>query len=114
MILSCGVNDLSQYGKSANTLTDLVCHKLDNVCRRHHNTNFIFKSITHSCDKALLNREIDTFNHYMYELSRRVPNLSFLDSHEMIKSINPDIVWERSERSDNGIHLCFNSSTYGE
>ena len=108
VILSCGVNDLSRYGKSANTLADLVCHKLDNGCRKHINTNFIFNSITHSRDKAWLNREIDTFNHHMYELSRRVPNLSFFDSHQMIKSVNPDIVWERSERSDNGIHLCFN------
>ena len=107
VILSSGVNDLSRYGKTANVLADLVCRKLEACCRKYSDTKFVFNSITHTKGKDWLNREIKIFNDYMYDLSRRLPNLSFFDSHRMIMDNNPDIVWDRSERG-NGVHLCYN------
>lgn len=107
VIMSCGVNDLSRYGKTANSLADLVCRRLEESCNEHRKTNFVFNSLVYSKDKEWLNREIDVFNEYMFELSMRIPNLSFYDSHGMILNAKPRFVWDRSVRG-NGIHLCFN------
>ena len=104
VIISSGINDLSRYGKSANTLADMVCRKLENCCNKYPNTNFVFNSITHVKQQNWLNREIVDFNNYMFELSQRVRNLSFFDSHELIMCMRPEIVWERG----NGVHLCYN------
>ena len=35
VIMSCGVNDLSRYGKTANSLADMVCRRLEESCERH-------------------------------------------------------------------------------
>ena len=64
-----------------NVLADLVCRKLEACCRKYSDTNFVFNSITHTKGKDWLNREIKIFNDYMYDLSRRLPNLSFFSIH---------------------------------
>ena len=104
VIFSCGINDLSRYGKTAHTLMDLVCHRLKQCCQKYPNTNFIFNSITHARDRAWLNNEINNFNNYIYNLSKSISNLSFYDSHEMIVNERLNTVWERN---GNGIHLCY-------
>ena len=105
VIISCGVNDLARYGKTAHSLADLTCNRLAKCCRDNPNTNFIFNSITLTKNNGWLNKEIDQFNMIMYDLSRNVPNLVFFDSHALILNMvenEPSApVWSRID--SNGI-----------
>lgn len=105
VIISCGINDLARYHKTANSLADLVCSRLAKCCEDNPDTNFIFNCLTLTRRNRWLNKEIDEFNVYMYNLSRDVPNLSFFDSHALIKREDPFRVWEQSDY--NGIKLVF-------
>ena len=85
VIISAGVNDLSCYGLTARTLADIVCNRLRHTCRKHPGTKFMFNSVLNVHNKHdWLNKEIDTFNGFMYELSLSVPNLAFFDSHAIL------------------------------
>ena len=106
VILSSGINDLSRYGKTAHTLADLVCPKLEKCCKKFSKTNFIFNSITHVKNNNWLNDEVNIFNDFMFELSQKVRNLTYFDSHGLIMNMKPVYVWDRSERG-NGVHLCY-------
>ena len=106
VILSCGINDLSRYGKTAHSLIDNIRHKLESCCKKYRKTNFIFNSVTHVKDRTWLNREISVFNDYIYNLSKHIPNLSFYDSHAMIMNERYQFEFVY-ERNGNGIHLCF-------
>lgn len=82
VIISAGVNDLSCYGHTARTLADMVCTRLRQVCQKHTRTKFIFNSILNvHTDLEWLNREINMFNRFIYELSLSIPNLAFFDAH---------------------------------
>ena len=100
VVFSCGINDLARYGKTANSLADSFCPRLIDCCQKYKNTNFVFSSLTLTRDKWL-NDEINRFNWIMVDLARDIPNLSFFNSHGLIKLINPDIVWERDDRHGN-------------
>ena len=85
VIISAGVNDMSCYGLTARTLADMVCERLRRTCRNHPGTKFMFNSVLNVHNKYdWLNREIDQFNGFMYELSLSVPNLAFFDSHAIL------------------------------
>ena len=102
--MSCGINDLARYGKTASTLADITFSRLAKCCRDNPNTNFIFNSILLTKNSDWLNREIDQFNVYVYDLSKSIPNLTFFDSHALIKDYSErgsGPVWSRSDR--NGI-----------
>ena len=83
VVISCGINDMSRYGKTSHVLADMILTRLSDCCARHPDTVFIFNSVLHT-KHAWLNNEVDTLNRYMFELSMRVPNLRFFDSHEAI------------------------------
>ena len=76
VIISCGINDLSCYNHSSDSLADLVCTKLADCCKRARGTTFIFNSLLHTRHKWL-NEEVDHFNKIMFELSCKVENLIF-------------------------------------
>ena len=107
VIFSCGINDLSRHGLSANSLADLVCQRLAKCCRDNSTTNFVFNSILLSRQYPWLNREIDQFNHYMYELACDIPNLFYFDSHNLLRLSNiQKRVWLSS---GNGIHITLDA-----
>ncbi len=102
--ISCGINDLGRYGKTAGVLADAVCPDLVRCCRKYSKTNFIFTSLTLTRDKNWLNTEVKRFNDIMFYLARDIPNLFYFDSHGLICNfVHPDFVWDRNDR--NGIHL---------
>ena len=104
VLISCGINDLARYGKTARSLADVVCNRLAKCCRDNHGTNFIFNSITLTKNNDWLNKEIEQFNDFMYDLSVSIPNLTFFDSHALIRNYSKydgGPVWSRSDR--NGI-----------
>ena len=107
VVLACGVNDLSRYGKRAHVLADLVTKRLSACLLKHHSTHFVFMSILDT-NRDWLNREIWEFNRIMFQLSLRHTNLSFLDSQQVLYANfrSPDMVIEgRKEYGGNGIHL---------
>ena len=90
VIISSGVNDLSRYNHTAQSLIDEMRHKLKYFCEKYPNTNFIFNSLLYTSSKyEWLNREIDIFNAAMFRLSldvrSRSGNFWFFDSHHVIK-----------------------------
>ncbi len=104
--ISCGINDLARYGKTASMLADTVCPDLIRCCRKYSRTNFIFTSLTLARDKSWLNTEVLKFNQIMQDLARNIPNLLYYDSHGLIcRHVHPDRVWDMNDR--NGIHLVF-------
>ena len=45
VVISCGVNDLSRYGRRSEVLADLVTRRLKKTCAKHKNTTFVFTSL---------------------------------------------------------------------
>ena len=104
VIFSCGVNDLSRYGKNAHTLADLVCRRLLNTCRKHSNTIFVFNSIVLR-SIPWLNVEIEEFNGIMFELSLEVENLYFFDSHDVLMGSDEICRQGAIDRRGDGVHM---------
>ena len=83
IIISGGANDLQCDKKTAYQLKQSFCLWLQNVCKKYKETSFIFLSVLHTYYPEI-NREIDTFNRIMFQLSDHVPNLRFFDSHSVL------------------------------
>ena len=111
VIISAGVNDLHKFNHSAESLADTVARRLRNTCGAHPGTKFVFNSLLLT-KFEWLNKEILRFNNYMYETCAGVDNLSYFDSHAVLKSANLGSVLFPSERNSkygNGVHITFES-----
>ncbi len=111
VVISCGVNDLSRYSRRPDDLADLVINRLKDCCARNCNTTFVFTSIL-STAHGWLNGAIGAFNRHMFELSTKVPNLTFFDSHHVL--VNSPITSVRSRTSvivpgGDGVHITFDA-----
>ena len=106
VIISCGVNDMSRYGKRAHVLADLVTKRFRECCEKNSQTRFVFTSVL-STRYDWLNQEIGNFNRIMFDLCLEVPNLSFFDSHDII--MNSSLVSTSSvllpADISNGVHI---------
>ena len=101
VVLNCGVNDLSRYDYTASSLADRVYKYIDHCCTKYPNTKFIFCSILSTRFESL-NNEISEFNRMIFDLSLRVANLWFFDSHYVLCTSNlKDIL----DPAGNGIHI---------
>ena len=116
VILSMGVNDLSRYGHDARSLARTVSPILRRYEHQFRHCKFVFNTVQLCRDHRWLNREIEKFNNFMFDLSREISNMSFFDSDRFAKLVcreNPDMnpYASRSRgpmssgQSDNGIHL---------
>ena len=101
VIFSCGVNDLSRYGCNAHTLADFVYKRLVNTCRKNPNTIFIFNSLLLTTF-SWLNREIVKFNRIMFNLSLKLENLYYFDSHHVVRS---SVLRSVVAENGNGVHV---------
>lgn len=109
VVISCGLNDLSRYGKRAHVLADLVTRRFSDCCRRNPDTTFVFNSILLT-SYGWLNEEITEFNRIMFELSFQHSNMIFFDSHEALmrsQLIPGGVIERRKEYGGNGCHLTF-------
>lgn len=105
VILACGLNDLSRYGKTCHTLADLVTKRLSHCCDKYPDTTFIFCSLLRTRHQWL-NDEIDQFNRIMMDLSITLPNLRFLDTQQALtdhRLTDPSSYIDMSDR--HGTHL---------
>jgi len=111
VVISCGINDLARYGKRPEVLADLVTRRLKDCCAKHQGTSFVFTALL-STAHGWLNKAAASFNRYMFDLSTRVPNLSFFDSHQVL--LSSPLSRPRSRvpviRSDgDGVHITFDA-----
>ena len=107
VVISCGLNDLSRYGKRAHVLADLVARRLAECCRKHPNTTFVFNSIL-STSFGWLNEEIAEFNRIMFELSLELDNMLFFDSHAILIDSpmrRTGVLETRKDYGANGCHI---------
>ena len=100
VFISCGVNDLSRYDHTADSLIAQMSSKIETWCSKYPNTIFIYNSML-STRFDWLNREIHDFNQYMFEMSLGLPNFWFLDTHDTIVR---NRMFPISNRG-NGIHI---------
>ena len=99
ILFSCGVNDLLKDGHSAFSLISVMGPKLESYSKLYPNTCFIYNSILIT-DDSVLNREIDGFNSFIFNLSLKIDkNVWFLDTHH--------ILWESRLQNIlyDGIHI---------
>ena len=109
VVISCGLNDLSRYGKRAHVLADLVTRRFGECCRKNPNTTFVFNSILLT-SYGWLNEEITEFNRIIFELSFQHSNMIFFDSHEALmrsQLIPGGVIERRKEYGGNGCHLTY-------
>ncbi len=122
-VISMGVNDLCRYGHDARSLAAYITPLLQQYSTRYPHCQFVFNTLLLTRDYQWLNKEIESFNQYMYKLSRDVHNLCFFDSDRFtLKCFNESrqklFVYAvgptrgglsehnmRNEQSNNGIHI---------
>ena len=85
VIVSGGINDLSCYDHSTETLFNFIKPKILSCCKRANNTTFVFNSLVYTRYKWL-NREVDVFNKMLFELSCEIENMKFFDSLDILKN----------------------------
>ena len=74
------------------------------LCKKYPETTFIFNSLLFT-KYGWLNREIDQFNRFVFDLSLRKTNLWFFDSHDICCKLG-ELRYEILDPSGNGIHLA--------
>ena len=112
VIFSCGVNDLSRYGKRAHVLADLITSRLSACLQRNEATTFIFNSIL-STSHEWLNYDIEEVNRVMFELSAEHHNFLFFDSHAVLQRAHISAPSSRTPviRPDgDGVHITSGAS----
>lgn len=110
VILSCGVNDLSCYGLRGRALGNIICPRLAETANKHPDTTFVFNSIIYT-RHTWLNKEIDTFNQLIFEMSLTMPNFLFFDSSSVISRDPISHSWDNviEPRDPRRIHLTRNA-----
>jgi hypothetical protein len=101
VILSNGINDLSRYGHTADSLLDHVGRLLPDLIDRCPSTTFIFRALTLT-DSHELNLEIIRFNIKMYEMSGYLTKLWFYDCCGLPQDPRQYL---NLGRHGNGVHL---------
>ncbi len=105
VIVSSGINDLSRYNHDACSLLRNIFDKILHFCRKYPETTFIFNSLL-STKFSWLTPESTKVNRAMFDMSMRITNLWFFDSHHicmMIKQRGRIVL----DPDGNGIHLTF-------
>ncbi len=112
VILSMGVNDLSRYNHTAKTLSRTISPLLEKYRREFPHCKFVLNSVLLTRDHKWLNTEIEQFNNTMFDVSRKLSNVSFLDSDRFARKvcketpgIDPYSQGARGGQSENGIHI---------
>ena len=106
VVISSGINDLSCYNFTAESLADHVRPILKRYCKSARNTTFVFNSLLHTRHRWL-NKEVDIFNKLMLELSCQIENLKFFDSHDVLKgsSLARNVDNVLPLRDTRGVHI---------
>eukprot|EP00116_Pleurobrachia_bachei_P003108 sb/3463370/ len=117
VFISSGINDLSRYGERGYSLFNHIRPILSRLSSTYSDTLFVFNSVLDTAENRVgpwLNREINSTNNLIFDFSRSLPNLRFLDTHwsatKFWKAGGPPILSPRG----NGIHLSLAAQTHLE
>ena len=82
VVISAGMNDLSRYGQTGESLGSFISGKIRYWLCKYPNTLFIFNSLIHTT-RPWLNDRVNCLNRLMFDLSIELydSNFWFLDSH---------------------------------
>jgi hypothetical protein len=115
VILGGGINDISRYNWTAESLADHICPIIARHAKRHPKTNFIINALlwtTNRSGRGWLNAHVDRYNSYMHMFSRNHPNVHFYDAHEVLRLNNSRLHYKimatdsNTDRVNaNGIHI---------
>ena len=102
VVISGGVNDLSRYDYTAQTLISESVALIKSYCVKYPKTVFIFNSILYT-RFSWLNKEIDRVNESVFRLSlaQNFQNLWFFDSHHVLTQVHDTVI----NPTGNGIHI---------
>ena len=87
VFISCGINDLSRYDKMGQDLSKFICEKFIFYTSKFPETTFIFNSMLLTRHEWL-NLELTCLNECVFELSVKLDNLWFLDSHHVFNDVD--------------------------
>ena len=108
VFVSCGVNDISRYGKTGVSLSTFICDKLQSYTNIFLDTIFIFNSVLSvSAKYDWLNRDIAIVNESVFKLSVKLENLWFFDSHHIVNNVDYQVL-----DSNHGIHITITAKRH--
>ena len=113
VFLSCGVNDLSRYGKNSRTLFNYFSSLIKVYRQKFPNTLFIFNSLLLT-SFGWLNDEVMKLNYDIFHLSlENKGNLWFFDSHHIAETLyNRGVnIIEKNSRRANGVHITYDATS---
>ena len=109
VFISCGVNDLSRYGRNSYELSKYFIELMNVYSTKYQKTQFIFNSVLLT-NFAWLNQEISQLNDSIFRITcRKDSNVWFFDSHHIahIMSRCGAHVLETKTRHVNCVHITY-------
>ena len=104
VIISAGINDISRYGHTAESISSHITNKLRVWVQKYPDTIFIFNSILYT-KFVWLNKRVCDINRAIFNLSLELydyDNFYFLDSHARLRSAK---LRDTISPKGNGIHI---------
>ena len=110
-VISAGMNDLSRYGHTGESLGSFISSKIRYWLCKYPNTLFIFNSLIDT-NRPWLNHRIDILNKLMFDLSIELydSNFWFFDSHASF--VDVDDHFPIHSPTGNGIHISIRACQY--
>ena len=111
VVISAGMNDLSRYGHTGESLGSFISSKIRYWLCKYPNTLFIFNSLIDT-KRPWLNHRIDCLNKLMFDLSIELydSNFWFFDSHASF--VDVDDHFPIHSPTGNGIHISIRACQY--
>ena len=113
VVISAGINDLSRYGQTGESLSSFMSAKIRDWTSKYPKTVFLFNSILHTDRRyGWLNDRVDIVNRAMFDLSVELyhQNFWFLDTHASL--VGKGTQFPILSPSGNGIHLSYRACVY--
>ena len=102
IIISSGINDLSKYNCSPDTLFEVISSRLSQV---HNDTKVIFRGLTPTRFEDI-NKLVYRFNNLMFNYCLTRPNVYYYDPHKF--EGRHDFLYNKG----NGIHISYHVAVY--
>ena len=112
VFISAGMNDLSRYGHTGESLGSFISSKIRYWLCKYPNTLFVFNSLIYAENRPWLNDRIDCLNRLMFDLSIELydSNYWFFDSHASFDDVGGQ--FPIHSPTGNGIHISFRACQY--
>ena len=103
IVIASGINDLSRYNHTSQSLWQCLQPLLSRLSARYHDTKFVFASILRT-NFPWLNTEVEALNEHLFHWTTHVPNSRLLDTHDYCSFLSGN-GWDIVDLEGNGIHI---------